>query len=486
MRMAGHFVDTPMQLRLKIFLLSIVPMSIALGSVILTVHNQTVKLARQERDLVESTYLASREAELRAHVKLAQSLIAPLVKDASNPLRQAEAMAILARLEYGRDGYFFVYDMKGNNLVHPRQSKLVGKNLWDLKDPFGDSPIQKLLEATRSGGGIVRYYWEKPSSQQVAFKLGYVEPVQAWGWMLGTGLYLDDIEQALQKVDLQAQANIRETEVRMYAIAAVSIILMGMAGLALNISDNKESGAKLRYLAQRVVNSQEEERLRVARELHDGIVQVLVSSKFFLETAQLQLENRLTAASLATQDSKAAREGAAAKAAAADLQIVGPLKRGLERLSVALFEVRRISHGLRPALLDDFGLGPAIEVLTSEVQEQCSLKIVFSTHGRPCAIPMSQSTSLFRISQEALTNAKLHSGAANVRVKLVYHRNQISLSIKDDGKGFDLGKIQTDYRSGIGLRNMRERMEGLGGTLKIYADDDGTEVQAWLDTATAD
>ena len=475
-----------MQLRLKIFLLSIVPMSIALGSVILTVHNQTVKLAKKERDLVESTYLASREAELRAHVKLAQSLIAPLVKDASNPMRQAEAMAILGRLEYGKDGYFFVYDMQGTNLVHPRQPKLVGKNLWDLKDPFGDSPIQKLLEASRSGGGIVRYSWEKPSSQQVASKLGYVEPVQAWGWMLGTGLYLDDIEQALQKVDLQAQANIRETEVRMYAIAVVSIILMGMAGLALNISDNKESSAKLRYLAQRVVNSQEEERLRVARELHDGIVQVLVSSKFFLETAQLQLENRVTAASLATEDSKAAGEGPTAKAAAADLQIVGPLKRGLERLSVALFEVRRISHGLRPALLDDFGLGPAIEVLTSEVQEQCSLKIVFSTHGRPCAIPMSQSTSLFRISQEALTNAKLHSGAANVRVKLVYHRNQISLSIKDDGKGFDLAKIQTDHRSGIGLRNMRERMEGLGGTLKIYADDDGTEVQAWLDTATAD
>ena len=475
-----------MQLRLKIFLLSIVPMSIALGSVVLTVHNQTIKLAKQERDLVESNYLASREAELRSHVKLAQSSIALLVRDGSNPLRQAEAMAILSRLEYGKDGYFFVYDMKGKNLVHPRQPELVGQNLWNLKDPFGGLPIQKLLESTRNGGGMVRYYWEKPSSKQVAFKLGYVEPVQSWGWMLGTGLYLDDIEQALQSIDVQAQANIRETEIRMYAIAIISIILMGMAGLALNISDNKESGAKLRYLAQRVVQSQEEERLRVARELHDGIVQVLVSSKFFLETAQLQLENRLMAENQASEESEAARFRAAAKGAPTDLQIIGPLKRGLERLSAALLEVRRISHGLRPALLEDFGLGPAIEVLTSEVQEQCSIKIVFSTHGRPCAIPMNQSTSLFRISQEALTNAKLHSGAANVRVKLVYHRHQISLSIKDDGKGFDLGAIQTDHRSGIGLRNMRERMEGLGGTLKIYADDDGTEVQAWLDTASAD
>ena len=469
--MARHFVDISMQLRLKIFLLSIVPMSIALGSVILTVRHQTVQLAKQERDLIESSYLASREAELRAHVKLAQSAIAPLVKDTAKPLRQAEAMAILGRLEYGEDGYFFVYDMAGNNLVHPRQPGLVGQNLLGLKDRSGESPIEKLLEATRSGGGIVRYYWEKPSSQQVAFKLGYVEPVPAWGWMLGTGLYLDDIEQALQKIDVRAQANIRETEVRMYAIAAISIILMGITGLALNISDNKESSAKLRVLAQRVVQSQEEERLRVARELHDGIVQVLVSSKFFLETAQLQLENR--------------RAGAT-QAASADLQIIGPLKRGLERLSLALSEVRRISHGLRPALLDDFGLGPAIAVLASEVAEQCSLKIVFSTHGRPCAIPMSQSTSLFRISQEALTNARLHSGAVHVRVRLVYHRRQISLSIKDDGKGFDLRQIQTDQRSGIGLRNMRERMEGLGGTLKIYADDDGTEVQAWLDTAHAD
>jgi len=477
-----------MQLRIKIFLLSIVPMTIALGSVILTVHNQTVKLVKKERDLVESTYLASREAELRAHVTLAQSSIAPLVKDAINPLRKAEAMAILDRLEYGKDGYFFVYDMQGTNLVHPRQPALVGKNLWDMKDPFGDSPIQKLLQATRDGGGVVRYYWQKPSSQQVAFKLGYVEPVQNWGWMLGTGLYLDDIEQALQKIDIQAQANIRETEVRMYAIAIVSIILMGMAGLALNISDNKESSAKLRYLAQRVVNSQEEERSRVARELHDGIVQVLVSSKFFIETAQLQLENRLAVANQETEKTggtETARAELATKAVTAELQIIAPLKRGLERLSVALMEVRRISHGLRPALLDDFGLGPAIEVLVSEVQEQCSINIVFSTHGRPCAIPTSQSTSLFRISQEALTNAKLHSGAANMRVKLVYHRHQISLSIKDDGKGFDLQKIQTNTRSGIGLRNMRERMEGLGGTLKIYSDDDGTEVQAWLDTATA-
>lgn len=453
-----------MQLRLKIFLLSIVPMTLALGSVILTVRHQTMNLASQEYKLVESTYLASREAELRAYVKLAQSSIAPLVNSPSTPERQAEAMAILARLEYGKDGYFFVYDLDGNNLMHPRQPNLVGKNLLNLKDPFGDFPIQNLLAAAGKGGGIVRYYWEKPSSNQVAFKLGYVEPVLPWGWMLGTGLYLDDIEQSLKNVDAQAQANIGETQVRMYAIAVISIVLIGLAGLALNISDNKESGAKLRHLAQRVVSSQEEERVRVARELHDGIVQVLVSSKFFLETAQLQL------------DKKIAQPGDPASA----VPITNPLKRGLERLNEALTEVRRISHGLRPALLDDFGIGPAIEMLTNEVREHCNFNVLFSTTGTPFAIPLTHSTALFRISQETFTNAKLHSGAANVQVALVYQRGRVTLSIKDDGKGFDVRQTQTDQQRGIGLRNMRERMEGLGGTFKIYSDSRGTEVLASL------
>ena len=453
-----------MQLRLKIFLLSIVPIVIALGSVILTVRHQTLELAKQERDLVESSFLASKETELRAYVKLAQSAIAPLVGQTPNPAHQAEAIAILARMEYGTDGYFFVYDMEGNNLMHSRQPGLVGKNLLGMKDPFGGSPIQKLLAATRNGGGTVRYYWEKPSSHEVAAKLGYVEPVHPWGWMLGTGLYLDDIELSLKSIDDRAQANIRDTQAWMYAIAIISIILIGSAGLALNISDNKVSSAKLRHLTQRVVHSQEEERARIARELHDGIVQVLVSSKFFLETAQLQLEN----------------QPLAEKGPLVPLKATAPLTRGLERLNEALLEVRRISHDLRPSLLDDFGLGPALKVLTAEVREQCSFPIEFVTNGHPSAMAQSQSTALFRITQESLTNARLHSAASNVLVKLVYHRRRISLSINDDGKGFDLKGVQTDHRTGIGLRNMRERMEGLGGTLVIYSNAQGTQVHASL------
>ena len=464
-----------MQLRLKIFLLSIVPTAIAVGLVILTVQSQALKLAKQERDLVETTYLASKEAELHAYVKLAKSAIEPLVSanDTSTPARQAQAMAILSRLEFGKDGYFFLYDMAGNNLMHARQPELVGQNLRETKDPYGGSPIEALLEATRQGGGTVRYFWVKPSSGQVASKLGYVEPITSWGWMLGTGLYLDDIEQTLQLIDAQAQTNIHDTQQHVFTIAAAAMILIALAGLAVNASDHRASSAKLRHLAQRVVSSQEDERVRVAQELHDGIIQVLVSAKFFIETAQLQLNNSAREPEAAAgQDSVQPDAGATA------------LKRGLDRLSQALTEVRRISHGLRPALLDDFGLSPAIEQLVEEAGEQGPFGTKFEVQGVPFALPLAQSTALFRISQESLTNARLHAQASEVRVTLSFRKKQIQLIIFDDGKGFNVDRVQTAQRGGIGLRNMRERMEGLGGKLTIHSGLGGTCVTATLSTPT--
>lgn len=462
-----------MQLRLKIFLLSIVPTAIAVSLVIMTAQSQTLKLAKLERDLVESTYLASKEAELRAYVWLAKSAIQHLVNasSAATPARQAQAMAILNQLEFGKDGYFFLYDMSGTNLVHSRQPELVGQNLRKMKDPYGGTPIEDLLEATRNGGGTVRYFWAKPSSGQVASKLGYVEPITPWGWMLGTGLYLDDIEQTLQRIDVQAQANIRDTQRHVYIIAATAMILIALGGLAVNLTDHRASSAKLRDLAQRVVNSQEDERVRVAQELHDGIIQVLVSAKFFIETAQLQQGNStgypLTNAGPSGQQPDPA---------------LTPLKRGLDRLSQALTEVRRISHGLRPALLDDFGLSPAIQLLAEETSEQGPPRILFEMDGEPFALPLAQSTALFRISQESLTNTRLHAQASEVRITLSFRKRQIRLAICDDGKGFNVERVQTAKRGGIGLRNMRERMEGLGGQLTIRSSPSGTCVTASMST----
>jgi two-component system NarL family sensor kinase len=448
-----------MKLRQKILLLAVAPLAVAMLGIALAVRFQATQLARHERTLVESAYLQSKETELRHYVELAQSAIAPMVRSGRTDAatRQA-AMEALARLDYGPDGYFFLYDLQGRNLMHPRQPELVGQDLWMLRDPQGALTIQKLIAAAKAGGGSVRYLWRKPSSQQLAPKLGYVVAVPEWGWMLGTGIYLDDVENTLRQLDARAATDIRETMAWIGVIAAISILLVAASGLALNISEHREADAKLRQLAQRVVQSQEEERARLSRELHDGISQLLVSVKLVLEAAA----NRLRLAPA---------EGAA---------VAPVLGMALNRLDTVFNEVRRVARNLRPALLDDLGIVAALEHLAREMQGGSHLQISVTQAGTPRELPDEQATALYRIAQEALTNVERHAGAHKVTVALAFDPDATRLTVRDDGSGFDVARMQVDPRRGIGLRNLRERIAALGGQFGIVSGMGGTELVAAL------
>ncbi len=453
------FTLVTMKLRQKILLLAVAPLAIAMLGIALAVHYQATALVRHERALVEAAYLQSKETELRHYVQLAQSAIAPLVKSGRNDeaTRQA-AMQALAGLDYGPDGYFFLYDLRGRNLMHPRQPDLIGRDLWDLRDPEGALTIQQLIAAARSGGGAVRYRWEKPSTRQMAPKLGYVVAVPEWGWMLGTGIYLDDVEATLRELDKRAETDIRATLAWIGAIAAISILLVGAGGLALNISEHREADAKLRQLAQRVVRSQEDERARLSRELHDGVSQLLVSVKLVLETAL----NRLAQAP-------------------ADGGAVAPvLGMALNRLETVFNEVRRVARNLRPALLDDLGLQAALQHLAREMQDASGLRIDIDCRGVPRPLSDEAATALYRIAQEALTNVERHANARRVELTLSYAESGVALVVQDDGSGFDLERVQRDPRGGIGLRNLRERIASLGGEFDIDSAPGGTRIRAYL------
>src|SRR4051794_19172974 len=95
--------------------------------------------------------------------------------------------------------------------MHPRQPNLVGRDLSTMRDPAGELTIQQLIGEASKGGGYVRYVWQRPSTGQLAPKLGYVVPLERWGWMIGTGIYLEDVETALARIDGQAAANIDRT-----------------------------------------------------------------------------------------------------------------------------------------------------------------------------------------------------------------------------------------------------------------------------------
>jgi len=448
-----------MKLRQKVLFLAIAPLILALCAIALAVRHQSVLLAEQQRATIQQAYLSSKEAELKHYVALASHSIAHLYDSGrDDQATREEAMRILSSLSYGDDGYFFLYDMQGNTLMHPRQPELVGQNLFGLRDENGQLTIQNLLKRARAGGGLERYMWVKPSTHKPVAKLGYVIAMPKWGWMMGTGIYLDDVDQALAKVDVQQSRNIHNTMLWIAGIAIAAAVAVASSGVALNISELRVADAKLKVLAQRVVESQEEERARLSRDLHDGISQWLVSIKLQIEAGMIRLSSGKPEQQQAAQ---AVFEHAA------------------DQLSNVMAEVRRISHNLRPAILDDLGLAAALQHLAKEYTLSSGTPVHFEASGCTDALPDVANTVLFRLAQEALTNIERHAGASSINITLSGEADGVTLRIRDDGHGFDAEGIALHPKRGIGLRNMMERMDAIGGRFEIVSSTDGTMVTAY-------
>ena len=203
-----------------------------------------------------------------------------------------------------------------------------------------------------------------------------------------------------------------------------------------------------RDAVRRVVEAQELERARLARELHDETGQALTSILLGLKSLE----------------DSAAGDG---RAAVAELR---------ELVVSTLQDVRRLAVELRPAALDDFGLMPAIERLRDSVEEQGELSVDVQSELGDERLPADTETALYRIAQEAFTNVLKHAGAHRVAVKLSRRDDAVTLVVHDDGKGFD----QADIRDGsLGLVGMRERVALLGGRLAIESSEGaGTMLRA--------
>lgn len=443
-----------MRLKLKVFLLAVIPLLASVALIAWAVRQQERDLSARERALVESAYMASKQAELRHYVDLAQSMIAPLYQSGrDDEATRREAMRLLATLDYGADGYFFLYDMSGINLMHPRQPELMGRNLWEMRDAEGQPIIQQLIGKAREGGGYVQYVWQKPSTQQITPKLGYVVSLPRWNWMLGTGLYLDDVHTTLAQLEQQVSDNVSATLWWIGGITLLGIAVLGACGLVLNVSESREADTKLRLMARQVVKSQEDERAHLSRELHDGTSQTLVSIKLLMESALAQLGT-------------------------GHAPLPASLTKALSRLNDALHEVRNISHRLRPAELDVLGLPAALEQMGREFSEHSDMAFDMRIGGRAIQLPDEINTVLFRITQESLTNIEKHAAASQVQLRLVFGAQGLRLRIIDDGSGFDEQAVRLDPRRGIGLRNMRERVESIGGRFSVTSHSGRTQVVA--------
>jgi two-component system, NarL family, sensor histidine kinase DevS len=192
-----------------------------------------------------------------------------------------------------------------------------------------------------------------------------------------------------------------------------------------------------RDAVRRVVQAQELERQRLARELHDETGQALTSILLGLKPLEEALDDH------------------PARAALADLR---------EQVVSALQDVRRLAVELRPAVLDDFGLVPALERLTHAFAEQSDVRVDFHSALGARRLPAEVETTLYRVVQESLTNIVKHANAHNVSVSIAPRESTVAAVIEDDGAGFDRRTVRDE---GVGLLGMRERLSLVDGRLEI-------------------
>jgi signal transduction histidine kinase len=207
------------------------------------------------------------------------------------------------------------------------------------------------------------------------------------------------------------------------------------------VSRLEEQQQALRNYAVEVLKAQEDERLRLSRELHDGAVQDLVA-----------LTQRLELYGDAVRADPAAMEGRL-------LEVQALAQKGV-------VELRRMSNNLRPSILEDLGLVPALQLAVRELGQQMpEARTDFETVGEEARLPLELELTVFRIAQEALANIRKHApSASRVSVALVFEKQEVTLVVEDSGPGFVLTQPRELLQHGhLGLAGMAERARLFGG-----------------------
>jgi len=216
----------------------------------------------------------------------------------------------------------------------------------------------------------------------------------------------------------------------------------GVCGISTDISAVKKAQDQLRRLSGRIMASQEKERTAIARELHDELGQVLTALRMDAVWMQERLKE-------------------------SDPEIAERALTMCDLIDKTIKDVRSIAIRLRPGVLDDLGLVDALEWLTSDFENRSGITCVFEHKNVP-ELNETISTAAYRICQEAMTNVARYAEASRVSVVLKTDKNVLSLSVRDDGQGFNTSGL-TEFE-GVGIAGMRERAMLAGGDLKVMSE----------------
>lgn len=433
-------------IKTKILLLTIIPLIIVSIVIIYIAVDQAKALGDKNIDSFSTKIFDLRRIELENYTNIAVSAVEHITKN--NPKAdiqaQEEVKDIIRNMRFGSDGYFYAYD-RYVNLAHPTVSKLEGTDQTNLTDPNGVKIIQELYQRASIGGGFTDYVWLKPSRGREVEKIGYSKALDGWEWWIGTGLYVDDLEDAVEKLQSSVDENIEKTLQIIILLACAAVVVVGLICARFTLSEGRLADEKLQELSRKSVDSQESERSRVARQLQSSVVQALTVAKAKLR--DVAKENEFS------QGKPREDFVLAAKA-----------------INHAIQEVRGISGELRPESLDTHGLDAAIDQLVMEQKESSNVHISYKSINTEKRIDPEIEIVIYRIVQAALSNIVQHSNASSSTIHLSVQKSKILLSIQDNGIGFNVKDVmRKGNKAGIGLIDMRVRAESLGGSFAIFS-----------------
>lgn len=450
-----------MNLNLKLQLVTIIPLVLALSGVFFVTQVQYQALSKQTVEEHRQSVISHRKQELRNYVRIAEGAIEHIYQDKNLNVQQAQALVkqILSNMRFGKDGYFFAYEFDGTALVVAGQEWRIGKNWLDLEDRNGVLLIQGLIKEAQAGGGYLNYVFNQPSKGgEDAKKIGYARALDNWQWMIGTGVYIDDIDHETALLNDSIGKHISSNSIMTLIIGLIAVIAIFISGQFIRFSEKKLANRKLRELNERIFQTQEEECKRVSRELHDGISQTIAAARFSLETAQLKQQN----------NDDASKE----------------MDRAMQFICKIMGDIRAISHQLHPGLLEDFGLGAALEELGRDFSQRTGIDLTVERLSIRNVLSTEVKAALYRIAQESLTNIERHANASKVTLTLKLTPGWLVLEIIDNGQGFDYQHYdkssdkKTKAHQGIGLRNIKERLSFYQGNLTVSSENSGTTVLA--------
>ncbi|MCO5344135.1 methyl-accepting chemotaxis protein [Aeromonas veronii] len=225
-----------MTLKQKILLLGAVP--VLLMALVVNLSNYMVSRSDLESDLVvaRENAIKERKALLSSYIMMAKTAVDAVYSLPDSPENRQKVKELLRPLRYSSDGYFFVYDFEGNTILLPVRTELEGKNRWNDKDAKGKLLIQEILKSARQGDGFTEYWTAKPSIGRDAPKLAFTLVLDKYQWAIGTGFYIDDIDNELAALRAERESNMHAS---LQSSVLVILLILGITLAATVIVGNR-------------------------------------------------------------------------------------------------------------------------------------------------------------------------------------------------------------------------------------------------------